>query len=48
MDLDTQLKASLGDNYELERELGAGGMARVLDYARNIDGGSGRWGVAFY
>src|SRR5688572_29305761 len=30
MDLDTQLKASLGDNYALERELAAGGMARVF------------------
>ncbi|MDP9177669.1 MAG: protein kinase [Gemmatimonadota bacterium] len=30
MDLDTQLKASLGDAYALERELGGGGMARVF------------------
>ncbi len=30
MDLDTQLQASLGDNYALERELGGGGMARVF------------------
>jgi TolB-like protein len=30
MDLVTQLQASLGDNYTLERELGGGGMARVF------------------
>src|SRR5258708_3870633 len=30
MDLITQLKASLGNSYEVERELGAGGMSRVF------------------
>lgn len=30
MDLESQLQASLGDTYALERELGAGGMARVF------------------
>ncbi|MBA3404502.1 MAG: hypothetical protein H0U13_07465 [Gemmatimonadaceae bacterium] len=30
MDLETQLKEFLGDNYTLERELGGGGMSRVF------------------
>ena len=30
MDLETQLQASLGNHYRLERELGGGGMARVF------------------
>lgn len=30
MDLETQLKEFLGDNYTLEREFGGGGMSRVF------------------